>query len=1251
MARAATAKNWTEALRRADQARSQGRLDDAEAECLAILKADPKHGAALHLLALVRHQQGRIREAIAYAAQACELTPTVAVYRANLGEMWRLAGDPKQALAHGERAIALDPGYAEAHSNVGIAHYELKDYAKSAELHRRAIAIKPEFAAGHSNLGNALYGQRRFDEAVASYRQATALRPDFAEAWSNLGTALHHAGRYDEAVTVLRRAIALDPQSANARSGLGILLLMRGDFAEGWQEYEWRLKSTEVRAPYVPQHPWQGEPLRGRTVYVHSEQGFGDTIQFARYLPMLAARGAKVTFRVQQGLAGLMRQSLPGVEVLGDRGAPQQTADYESALLSLPYLFGTRLETIPGTTPYLRADPAEAAKWRRRLALPGLKVGLAWGGNPEHTNDARRSIGLGPLAPLLASRGVSWVSLQVGPRVAELAKRKEGDILDISEDLVGFAATAAAIEALDLVISVDSAVAHLAGSLGKPVWLMTPYVSDWRWLLGRDDTPWYPTLRQFRQKPGQTWAPMVKIATAELAKVLKGDARALTPFREVGEQRARDAAAIIDAAEHRLAAPPPKRAVSAPQLLALAEQRRRDGKLAEADSYLRRVVEDEPGNAEAHHLRGIIAHQSGALGHAIEHLGRAAQLTPDNALFHANLGEMLRQAGRNDEAMAECDKALAINPDYADVLSNRGILLYDEGEFDRALADYDRAVALKPGFVQAHSNRGNALRALKRLDEAVVAYRRALELAPNFAQALNNLGTTLRDLHRLPESIDAYRDALKLKADDPEIMNSLALALKDNGAGDEAVAMLRRSMAIEPRNPRTLLYLGTMLIEKRQSEEAAPLIEQALAMAPDDPDIVNARGRIAFDSDEPDAALAYYRRALAMKPDLADALNNMGNALKELGRVDEAQEAFVASLKLDPRATGVYANFADGHRFTKGDRYLKAMTDLAKTPEAMTPTDRIQLDYALAKAYADLKDYKKSFTHLGRGAAAKRAEVDYDEPLSLGLFDRLQSVFTPELFASKAGLGDPTAKPVIIVGMPRSGTTLTEQVLASHPAVVGAGELKDINRLMGTFAPPDGKPVPFPDYAPLLHKAWFREVARRYLATLNRIGPTALRVTDKMPSNYYFVGLIHLAFPDATIIHTVRDPIDTCVSCFTKLFSGEQSHTYDLAELGRYYRQYEQLMAHWHAVLPPGRILDVVYEDMVADFEPQARRLVAHAGLPWDDRCLAFHETERPVRTASALQVRQPIYNRSVGRWRAYADHLGPLLEALNVQA
>jgi hypothetical protein len=286
--------------------------------------------------------------------------------------------------------------------------------------------------------------------------------------------------------------------------------------------------------------------------------------------------------------------------------------------------------------------------------------------------------------------------------------------------------------------------------------------------------------------------------------------------------------------------------------------------------------------------------------------------------------------------------------------------------------------------------------------------------------------------------------------------------------------------------------------------------------------------------------------------------------------------------------------------------------------------------------------------------------VAYDEDSVLSLFDRIEAVFTAELIAAKSGVGDPSPLPVFVLGMPRSGTTLVEQIIASHPAVHGAGELHSFNDVLLAVRTADGKPLPYPEFVPALQPEAINSIGARYLALLRQLAAAAStgragngeafeRVTDKMPSNYYFAGLIHLALPNATIIHTVRDPVDTCISCFSKLFSAEQNHTYDLGELGRYYKRYERLMAHWHRVLPAGRILDVRYEDVVDDLEGQARRILFHCGLPWDDRCLSFHETDRPVRTASASQVRLPIYKSAVGRGRVYEAHIEPLLDALGL--
>jgi Sulfotransferase family len=322
------------------------------------------------------------------------------------------------------------------------------------------------------------------------------------------------------------------------------------------------------------------------------------------------------------------------------------------------------------------------------------------------------------------------------------------------------------------------------------------------------------------------------------------------------------------------------------------------------------------------------------------------------------------------------------------------------------------------------------------------------------------------------------------------------------------------------------------------------------------------------------------------------------------------------------------------------------METLLQSIESLPAREQIELRFALAKAYDDTGRPDDAFRQLLAGNALKRRQIAYDEAATLTEIDRIQAIFTPKLMQSLQGEGDPSSVPIFIVGMPRSGTTLIEQILASHPHVFGAGELPNLSLSVADLRPAMG--CAFPDAMERMSGDDLRQLGSRYVSDIVRLAPNAAHITNKMPANFLFAGLIHLTLPNARIIHAVRDPLDTCVSCFSKLFASGQPQTYDLEELGRYYWRYQALMKHWHRVLPPGRILDVRYEDVVADLEGQARRIVSHCGLEWDPNCLAFHETTRPVRTASATQVRRPLYRSAVGRAQSYEPFLRPLTRQLS---
>lgn len=572
------------------------------------------------------------------------------------------------------------------------------------------------------------------------------------------------------------------------------------------------------------------------------------------------------------------------------------------------------------------------------------------------------------------------------------------------------------------------------------------------------------------------------------------------------------------------------------------------------------------------------------------------------------------QAGRLSQAERLYQRALAVDPNDVNSLHLLGIIAHQLGRSDLAITLIGKAITLNPRVPEFHNNIGLACQALGRLDDATTHYANALALRPQFAEVHNNLGHALEKLSQWDEAVACYHRAIALKPDYAEPHYNLGNILQAQGKLAEAAACYGRALSHKPDYAEVHNNLGNAL---------------------------QAQGKLV-------EAVAFYQRALALKPDFAEAHANLGIVSMNIGRIDVARKHFETAIELEPRNPAYYLHCGETRRFLANDAHLVAMEELAKDPASLPLQQQIELHFALAKAYADVKDYQRSFQNLLKGNALKRAQIRYDEAATMAWFDSIEAVFTPELLREKEGLGgSQSATPIFVIGMPRSGTTLIEQILASHPQVHGAGELQTFGDIVKQVHELDGNPMPYPQFVPRLDAAAIANIGARYVREIRKLAPSAPYVTDKMPSNYSFVGLIHLALPNARIVHTVRDPVDTCVSCFSKLFGAEQNHTYDLAELGRYYRRYLGLMAHWHRVLPEGRILEVRYEDVVADLEVQARRIVAHCGLDWDARCLSFHATKRPVRTASAVQVRQPIYRTAVGRWRAYEGYLSPLLDAL----
>lgn len=469
--------------------------------------------ARIFLSAVGQHRAGRLAEAEAgyRAVLGCDPDHVDA-----LGEMGRLAfqrGRADVAVALLERAVGLRPADPDLRNNLAMAQGHVGLLVEAQANNRRNLIYNPASVMALNNLGNALKDQGRVEAAIRAYCSALAVEPDNWAAHSNLGTALHLARRDVEAVAAYRAALVFNEQP-EIRHNLSHALLALGQFEEGWREYEWRAQAPE-HAPTWPrfmQPRWQGEAAAGRTLLVHAEQGLGDMVQFCRYVPLVAARGLKVVLQVQEPLVRLMRR-LGGAATVVARGGALPPFELHCPMLSLPLIFGTTLRSIPAAVPYLDPDPGDVAAWAGRLAGEArFKVGISWAGNPHLAADARRSIAVERLAPLLGRAGIAFYSLQYGVAPPP-------GVIDLLADVGDFADTAALVANLDLVIAVDSAIAHLAGAQGKPVWLLNRFDSEWRWLRDRDDSPWYPTLRQFRQTAPGDWDTVIARVCAVLGRM------------------------------------------------------------------------------------------------------------------------------------------------------------------------------------------------------------------------------------------------------------------------------------------------------------------------------------------------------------------------------------------------------------------------------------------------------------------------------------------------------------------------------------------------------------------------------------------------------------------------------------------------------------------------------------------------------------------------------------------------------------
>jgi len=696
------------------------------------------------------------------------------------------------------------------------------------------------------------------------------------------------------------------------------------------------------------------------------------------------------------------------------------------------------------------------------------------------------------------------------------------------------------------------------------------------------------------------------------------------------------------------------------------------GRYAELETKVREALGREPNSGILWKALSVALTLQGV--DALHPAQRAATLLPDDAEAHANLGNALLRMARLEDAAASYRRALEIAPRSAEVCNNLGNALRGLGRPDEALARYHQAIDANPNFAEAYSNLGNALRGLARPDEAAASYRRALDIRPQYPEAWNNLGNALLDLKRLEESAASYRRALEIKPDFAEAHSNLGNVLRNLGQLEEAVASYRRALAAKPDFAAAHSNLGDTLRSLGKLADAAASCGRATELAPNLPGAHNSLGNVLLDLGRLDEAEASYRCALALEPRFAEASVNLGLLLRQRGLAAEAEASCRAALEAKPDAAPALVLLAelraDDGEFAAAEQLLqRAAASDPDSPEAwagmanlrkmtdgdtawalqaqrvaargLAPRQEVYLRFAIGKYFDDIKDYPRAFVNYRRAHELSRTYgAHYDRRQQALVVDRLIDSYGAAWARAVRPRAADAARPVLIVGMPRSGTTLAEQILASHPAVFGCGELSywhDAARALRTG---------------VANGAASGDIVARlggeYLELLKHRCAGAQRVVDKMPANFWCLGLIHEALPDARIIHMQRDPVDTCLSIYFQHFKSAVAYADDLQDLAHFYGEYRRIMSHWRATLPAAAMLEVPYESLVAHQEAWSRKMLQFIGLPWDPRCLDFHQTSRSVMTASKWQVRQKMSGSSIQRWRNYEPFIGPLLTLLH---
>jgi tetratricopeptide (TPR) repeat protein len=1218
----------------------------------------PKSAAIQVSLADACRHLGRYDNAIMHYVQALAINPGLTDAHVNLGGCFHLTGRREQAIRSYQRALKINAGLPDAHYNLGNLYAELDDPDAAITHYERSIGLLPTSAEAHNNLANVLRKRGRHQEAIEHYKNAIRLRPTYLSAQRNLGDVLQSQSQIDGAIVCFRAALAIEPRNAPTLNRLASALLVAGRVDEASRAYEAAIEiepeNIGIQHNYAAVKPFAAgdrrlarlEQLQAREDQLSDDQrmvlhftlgkAYADLKDADRSFRHIEAGNRlkrqqvsydeRETLRLMQRIRDAFTKDLLNAKtsVGHDSEAPvfvvgmprSGTSLVEQILASHPRVFGA------GEVDHFATATSDIAR-RGASAYPDMlakmsnedfrELGRAYVERLSEDGAAKDRI-VDKLPSNFLFVGLIHLALP-GARIIHV-KRNPVDTC---------------VSCYSLLFAEEQPFAYDLGEIGRYHRAYETLMDHWRSVLppGRMLEVEYEELvkdvdgqaRRLIAHCGVDWDPRClafhetkrPVHTASLVQVRKS----IYPS-SVGRSRFYGSRLkpLVDALEGISAPHQDVQGAAAGRQeprsnLRAPEEQSRQPAPTNRQAEIRKFEE----RTEATFRVARKLQKRGELSDAEPLFGLLLAMRPGHFGSLLGLGSICAVTDRLDDAKRYLVQAIAVDKDAAVAHGSLGAVHNSAGDLDAAAACYDKALALEPDHPGVRYAYAMLLQTLGRNAEAIEHLRRALSGRPDHLEARFGLGNLLYAGGQDAEAIDCYQKVLQLSPRHAETHNNLANVYQRQGLMELAITHYKTAIEIDPSYPDAHGNLGNAYLVLDRLEES---IEQN-------------------------------RRALELKPSRFGSHNNQGVAFQALGRFEEAECAFERALELVPRDASVHLNLANMGRFKPGDRRLPGLQKLLSDVDTLDVENQIAAHFAMGKALGDLGQYQDAFPHLQKGNALKRRTFDYDEPQRLAMFDNVRAMFSEDFIKARSGGGDKSWSPIFIVGMPRSGTTLMEQVLASHSKVFGAGELEAFKDAIAECVNGQGIVPAYPALAEALSQDQLRQIGEIYTARARARAPEAERIVDKMPLNFVFVGLIHLALPNARFINARRDPLDTCLSCFSLLFTGSQPFAYDLAELGRYYRGYEQVMEHWHKVLPPGVMIDAHYEDFVDDLEGAARRVLNHCDLDWEDACRDFHETKRAVRTASLMQVRKPVYRGSIGAWRRYGEHLEPLAQALGV--